>query len=344
MRASALAALSIQIWAILPLPQVCQAQGFPPAAVIVSEVLEQRVSEELELVGRVRPRRSSLVASQSDGIVFRGVREAGQSVTAGDVLFRLHNPRLRASLIEALADVELRRFEYDRDVDLLRQDAVSEHQLRSAEYELDRARSKLLDLQSRLDHLAIRAPFSGHVIETFTALGQWVNRGDSIAQIISTDTIRVVVNVPERFVSKLRSGELATVTIEALGGEPVEAHIVAIVAEGYPESHSFPVVVETLNAGGRIRSNMSATVSFAVASPEPQMLVHKDALIRDSRGSSVFVAVGDVAGARPVEVGVAHGSYVTVASELLSPGDLAIVRGNERLRDGQAIRIIRKLQ
>ena len=73
------------------------------------------------------------------------------------------------------------------------------------------------------------------------------------------------------------------------------------------------------------------------------MLVHKDALGSGPMGQIVYLAVDGKAISRPVQTGLAHQGFVTVDGDI-APGDLAVVRGNERLMDGQAVRIIRKHQ
>ena len=87
--------------------------------------------------------------------------------------------------------------------------------------------------------------------------------------------------------------------------------------------------------------NMSARVRFRIAQARASLLVHKDALVSGPEGQVVYLARDGKALSRPVETGLAHQGYVAVTGEL-APGDLTVVRGNERLRDGQAVRIIRR--
>ena len=233
------------------------------------------------------------------------------------------------------------QFNYDRSHQLRATDAVSEQDLRDDAYELARAQAKLTGLQAQVEDLFVRAPFSGHIIQTFTEVGQWVGRGGEIAQVISIDTVRVYVDVPERYVSQLTLGDRADIFVDALGGDPVAGLVAVILAEGYASSHTFPVVVGALNPDGWMRSNMSARVRFQIAQPKTSILVHKDALVSGPQGQVVYLARDGKAVQHPVETGLAHKGYVAVTGDL-APGDLAVVRGNERLRDGQAVRIIRR--
>lgn len=311
--------------------------------IIVAEVRSQLLSEDLVLMGITQPRRSTLVASESEGIVNHRPIESGQSVEKGAILYKLSNELLNTSLTEAQADFSLQEVTYARSAQLFGTEAISEQVLLKDEYELDRARAKLKGIETQVSNLSIHAPFSGHVVQMHTEIGAWVGRGQSVAHLVSTDTMRVIVNVPERYVSLLSLGTVASVEIGALGGLPHTGRVVAIMAEGYAESHTFPAAVEIDNPNGLIRSNMSAKVHFIVERPEEAVLVHKDALVRNADGEMVFLAVEGKAVSTPVQRGLAHSGFVAVEGKLKA-GDLAIVRGNERLRDGQAVRILRKHQ
>ena len=326
---------------LILLPAALPGQERPPSPVIVAEVLEQPLVEDLSFVGRILPIRSSRVAAETEGQVVRRFKDAGQTVRAGDPLFELANDPLQAALAEAEADLALRRFNHEGSLRLRATDTVSEQDLRNKAFELARAETRLSGLQAQVENLLVRAPFSGHIVRTFTEVGEWVGRGGEIAQVISIDTVRVIVEVPENHVPQLALGDSVAIVVDALGSGPVAGLVTAISAEGYAASHTFPVVVEAANPEGRMRGNMSARVRFRVAQARASLLVHKDALVSGPEGQVVYLARDGKALSRPVEAGLAHQGYVAVTGEL-APGDLTVVRGNERLRDGQAVRIIRR--
>ncbi|MCC7261267.1 MAG: efflux RND transporter periplasmic adaptor subunit [Candidatus Latescibacteria bacterium] len=326
---------------LLLLPCAAFSQQMPPTPVIVAEVLRQQIADEVELVGSVQPRRASMVASEVEGKVVAVAKEAGQAVRRGDLLFQLDQTLIAAAVAEARADLALQEANQIQSTQLLAKAAISEQQDRDTAYQLARARAKLAGLEKQLADTAIRAPFSGHLVGTAAELGEWVARGEQVARLIATDTVRVYVNVPERHVPYLELGASAQVAIDALGELPLAGRIVAVLAEGAAESHTFPVAVELANPDGRIRSNMAARVHFQAQHGAPLLLVPKDALVTGLAGAQVFVAQEDKATARPVQVGVPYNGYVAVEGQL-APGELVIVSGNERLREGQAIRVLRK--
>jgi RND family efflux transporter MFP subunit len=318
--------------------------GFPPSPVIVSEIQQRILTDHVEFIGTAHPRRSSQVASASEGKVVARYIEPGQEMGRGDRILLLNNDELQARLISATADLRLRTFRRDHSQVLRKTEAISEDEAIETQFEFERARAQLQDVQTRIADLTVRAPFSGAMVESLVEIGEWVDRGQSVAHMVAADTARVYVNVPERYVDRLPLGTRAAVTIAALGTDSVDAAVVAVLPQGYADSRTFPVIVEFLNPARRVRGGMSATVRLAIAESEQDLLVPKDAIITGAMGSHLFVVREDAAVLQAVTTGLASQGDVAVHGAGLQAGDLAIVRGNERLRDGQAVRVLRKLQ
>ena len=336
-----LSVLAVVAIAMIAWPATGVTQGMPPAAVIVSEIVEEHIAPQVSLVGTVRARHTSRVASEAAGKVVAILKDAGRPLLRGDAIIRLENEQLRAALEEALADVKLHSFNFQKSSDLFEQAAVAEQLVRDSEYELDRARAKLGDLKSLRRAMEVRAPYNGFVVQTLVGLGEWVNRGDQVVHVVSTDTVRVQVNAPERYVDKLKPGDMAAIYVDALGADPYEGQIVAVLNQGSDESHTFPVIIETRNPDHRIRSGMSARVEFTLHQPAAALLVHKDALVTGPSGQVIYLAVDQKASSRAVKTGLAYKGFVSVEGDF-KVGDLAIVRGNERLMEGRDIQVIRK--
>lgn len=338
-------ALLVCAWiGLVPVPRALAQGGFPPAPVIVAEVVQRTLVNHVELIGTAHPRRSSRVASRTEGHVVARFKEPGQSLQRGEAILLLANDELDARLIQADADLRLQAFRKQQAQQLRDSDAISTDAAIEIGYQYDRARSGLQDIRSRIDNLTIQAPFNGALVESLVEIGEWVSLGQSVAHVVAADTARVYVDVPERHVDRLRLGDGAAVTVHALGSDSIDARIVAILPQGYADSRTFPVIVEFLNPGRRVRGGMSATVRLSISEADEDLVVHKDAVVTGPMGSHLFVAQGDTARQRFVTTGMAAQGTIAVRADDLQPGDLAIVRGNERLRDGQAVRVVRKLQ
>ena len=73
-----------------------------------------------------------------------------------------------------------------------------------------------------------------------------------------------------------------------------------------------------------------------VGRPRDVVSVHKDGINRRGGGTFVYVVQDGSATPRPVQLGTALGNRIEVLSGV-EPGAQVVVRGNERLRPGQAV-------
>jgi len=95
-----------------------------------------------------------------------------------------------------------------------------------------------------------------------------------------------------------------------------------------------------------IAVNESVTVAVPIGASRTVVSVHKDAIVHRGQNTIVFVVVGakavkppmvmGKAVPRPVKLGDAVGGRFVVLGGI-KPGDIVVVRGNERLRPGQAV-------
>jgi len=209
-------------------------------------------------------------------------------------------------------------------------------------------KARLDGLQDDLDRRTIRAPFDGVVITEHTEVGEWVSTGDPIVEIASIDELKVRVGVVEDYVTLLRVGANATVTVGALPGRLFEGRIHAIVPSGDERTRTFPVDIlitdPAAGDGPAVRPGMFARVWLDVGAPKAALLVPKDALVLGGPSPIVYVvtpgADGDPPTARPVPVrtGAAVGALIVVDGTV-AEGDLVVTRGNERLRPGQPLAV-----
>ena len=87
----------------------------------------------------------------------------------------------------------------------------------------------------------------------------------------------------------------------------------------------------------RFAANQTATLHLPIGKKRMVVTVHKDALVNSRGNQIVFVVEKRRARARKVHLGEAVGGRFEVLSGL-EVGEMVVVRGNERLRDGKRVR------
>ena len=338
--------------------------GPPPAPVDVVAAVETIAAEPVQLLGTVAARRNSLVASEVDGLAAELLVDEGDRVRAGQVLVRLRSTTMQmevdaavASKQEAVARLSRASSDFDRLANLLERRAISQREYDEAvadrdalEQSLARYDADASRLQDLLSRATVRAPFGGRVTAVHVELGEWVGTGDSIVSLVDLSEVEVSVQIAERFISAVEAGFPVDVRFDALPGELYEGIVRAVVPQAIPEARTFPVLVRVLNPGERVKGGMAGRVMAQLGSAQPAMLVSKDALVR--RGDTVFIyrvrgaeGVGSAGAVEElaVETGPARGHWQIVYGAL-APGDLMVVRGNERIFPGQPVRIAQVLE
>lgn len=201
-------------------------------------------------------------------------------------------------------------------------------------------------IDDQLGKHTIRSPFAGWVVERFTQEGQWLTRGGLVARIAELDQVEIDVRVPELVAGTLVTGADVRLEIDAAPQQTWIGRVERVVPQADLLSRSFPVKVRLENriVDGQplLRGGLLARAWLPVGKTGQATVVPKDALVLGGAGPVVFVVdPADASGSgtvRPVPVapGAAVAGNVEVRGEV-QPGQLVVVRGNERLRPGARV-------
>lgn len=231
-----------------------------------------------------------------------------------------------------------------------------------AEARVDAAQEEVERLLDLLDKHTIRAPFNGYVVAEHTEVGQWIEVGRIVAEVIEVDSVEIRVPVQEAYVANLKKGAVARIEVEALPNQKFSGEVTAIVPKADEKSRSFPVRVElknTIDEDGvpLLKPGMFARVWLPVNQKNQPLLVPKDALVLGGPQPIVFVVEkappakaetpgapkpekpaepGFVVRAVPVQVGIATQGWIEVRGDL-KVGQMVVVEGNERLQPDSAV-------
>lgn len=209
--------------------------------------------------------------------------------------------------------------------------AKARAQLRQREADLARTRQEIADA-------SVTAPFDGLIAGTRTEVGQWLANGDAVVELIQLDPVLVHVDVPERYLAGLRLGRSATVTFNAFPDLVREGQVARLVPEANVAARTFGVKIELPNPDHQLLAGLLASVELEVGEPQVVLAVPKDAIVLSAQGNAVFVVNERRAKLIPVEVGDAYNGLVAIQGRV-EVGARVVVRGNERLRDGQSVTV-----
>ena len=332
-------------------PGAMAAQETPATPVRFTAAREHPVHRTIRLPGTVEARRTAVVASEVAGVVDALLAREGAAVGKGAPLVRLRREpielRLRSAqgqLAEAEARLKSAELRLSRVRELHDSQVVSPQQVDDAAYDAEalegrvaQLRAEVARLERDLGNATVRASFSGVVGREHTQVGEWLDVGDPVMELISLDSLEVRVEVPERHFHGLAPGTQARVGFESLDGFAAEGTVRAIVPRADPRSRTFPALITLPNRDRNLGVGMLAEVDLPVGEPVRSTVVPKDAVVTEGRDRAVFVLDGDSVVRRvPVETGTGVDQWIAVEGDV-APGERVITRGNEALADGQQV-------
>ena len=328
--------------------QAAQApQGPPPAAVAVATAERRSLAPRSEAPGSVVSTRDSLVSAATSGKI-EWVAEIGAEVEEGDVIARIEAADAQFARDDSAAEV--RRLQaradyleslYKRFVGLGEDAGESEatlDEMRSNRDEamqaLTQARVALRRAQTNLDRTEVVAPFAGRVVSQETQVGEYANPGTELIRLVDTRRLEVTARAPAHLARNIASGDMIRVSS---GVDVLDAEVRAIVPVGDALSRMLELRLELPETAWYIGS--AVRVSLPASEARSVTAVPRDALVLRAERISVFVIAEDNMAKRvDVELGTAEGDFIEVIGDI-QPGDDVVIRGGERLRDGQPVTI-----
>lgn len=351
--------------AALAAPPIAQAQQ--PSLVGIDEIRTEPLAQTQPVIGRFVARQAGEVAARTAGAVTQMAVQVGDRVKAGDVIAALDIDRLtwQRDLVastskemtalqkSAKAQLDKRRQELARlegirtsaafsqaRYDDAVQDVLSaESAVVAAAAVLARVQSNLRLAQDDLDHGTVLAPYDGVVSFRHTEVGAYVRVGDAVVSLVNESDLEIEADVPYNRIAGLQPGTVVTVSL----ADQTE-HNAVVRAVGAEENAMtrtrlvrFTPVIEGATVPNAVGESVSVLLPLGAA--RDVVTVHKDAVLK-RQGLSLVYLVDEESNAqiRPVELGEAVGPRFVVFSGVV-PGDRVVVRGNERLRPGQAVTI-----
>ncbi|WP_372693680.1 efflux RND transporter periplasmic adaptor subunit [Immundisolibacter sp.] len=333
--------------------------GEPAAPVTLAAVEQVPATVSLTLPGSVIARREAELSVEVAGLVAELAVDAGDRVQAGDVLLGLRQRPQELTLAAARAEVqrararaELATVQARRQGDLLRRQMTPQDSYdqalalrREAAAELASAEARVALLEDELARHTLKAPFDGVIDRKLTELGAWVRPGDAVLRLVELAALRVEFALPQAHYPLVEPGTPVQLRFDAIPGDPLQATVARLIAVGQPAARTFRVQVELSNPRYRYAPGMSVDATLMPAAGATVTTVPRDALVRRPDGSALLWLAREQDGglsavALPVRPGRALGDRLEVSADGLSAGARVVVHGNERLRPGQALRVV----
>ena len=335
----------------------------------VDEVRMEAMVQTMAVIGRLVSVQTGVVASRIEGAVAEIKVDVGVRVKKGDVLAILVSDRFewerelksaevgenKAKLANTMAQLALarqglRRLERlrksvafpqaryeDKKLDVTRYIST----VNEAKAKLKRAQANLKLAELDLKYSKIRAPYDGVVTIRHTIAGAFLKEGQKVVTLVNDARIEVEADVPSSRIGGLIPGVTVRMRLEDQTWHTAKVRAVVPDENTRTRTRVVRFVPRFNGTTMRLATNQTAILQLPIGAERQVVTVHKDALISSRGNPTVFVVVKRRVQARRIRIGESVGGRFEVLSGL-EPGEVVVVRGNERLRDGRRIRIERK--
>lgn len=193
---------------------------------------------------------------------------------------------------------------------------------------------------------SIKSPINGTVIKKFLDEGSQVEPSVNpmmrvpVIMVANIDTVKVLVNVSEKYLGKLKEGAEARVKVDAYPDEVFLGKITRIAPLVDLATRTAEVEIEISNEGHRLKPGMFARVNIILEKKENALIVPIKAVLNENNRKFAFVANSSIAHRREVKTGIYQKDSVEII-EGLNEGEDVIIEGNYGLKDGAKVEIIK---
>ncbi len=255
--------------------------------------------------------RQTTVTMRSDGYVEDlFVNTTGQTVKAGEPLFRVYSPDIQQALADLLVVAGRGQSASNGGQSGLEGTMRRLRNLGTPDSVIREVRERGVNPRT----VDWPAPSTGTVINKRIINGQQAKAGDELYRIVDLSQLWVIAEIAEADLADIEQGTPALVTVRAYPNDPVEGKVTFIYPDIRPETRTARVRIELPNPDGRLKTEMYADVVFRPGVNRPPVVAVPDSAVIDSGGEQlVLVAKGDGRfQPRPIKLGRRGEGYVEV--------------------------------
>ena len=305
----------------------------PPSQAVAAPTLRtlvvqrQNLPLERALEGRVDAISQATLRAQTTGRVIELPHDINDRVAEGALLLRLRSTEQRSGLTQARAGLDEARARateaqtrQQRLADMYARKVVPRAMLDEANANRDAAAARLAAARAAmtgasegLGYTEIRAPFTGVVVRRFVEVGEAVQPGAALIEMLAPEALRVLVDIPQSLVAAVRNRNIGVVY---LNSERYAVRQLTIAPAATGGTESFPARLDLQGTPAGLQPGMAVKVAFVVGDA-PAIAVPRAALVQRSEVTAVYVVAKDNrTRLRMLRIGRAIGDNVEVLAGL----------------------------
>jgi RND family efflux transporter MFP subunit len=228
---------------------------------------------------------------------------------------------------------------------------AAKNQLAVASGKLAVAKGNVQYTESMLKYARVVAPFGGIITKRYVDPGAYIpvpnaaSTPEAAAIVNLTDfkTVRLQVAVPETEATRVKIGQPIRWTADDFPGEHFDGTVTRAYWALDKATKTMLTETQMANPGMKLQPGMLVNARVGIEKKSDALLLPSEALVKEKTNSFIFIFNDGKIKKAPVEVGFNDGTNVEIVSGV-KPADLAIVPGQQTLRDGQLVKVMEEKQ
>ena len=274
------------------------------------------------------------ISSKITGRIVEVLVKENQHVNAGDVLVRLDDTALKATLAQMEAKLINAQLTYNRDRDLLNRGAISQATYDAAYADYLVAKSNYEKASSDVNDTIITTPINGYIIGKPTPVGQTISSGISTPQVIMSvatlDNMEIEALVDESDIGQVKEGQKVKFTVDAYPEETFMGTVRLLSKKATTENNViyYKVYVTVDDAKGKLLPTMTARAEFIISEAKDVTMVPLNCIYTEGKRRYVKVYNEKTKETKDVDVsvGLSNDNNIVVTGADLKEGEKLLVK------------------
>jgi len=332
--------------------EVASVEAMLPAVSVV-QIASLDFDEEIRASGDLEARFHTMISAEVEGRVTQLSVDEGGAVETGATVIEIDPERRqldlaasRARLAQAHANFRKEQSQAGRIRKLRSERVKSQQQLEEAETALLVARSDLqveeaaVGVAERaLADASVTAPFSGLVARRLVQLGEFVQLGTPLFELVSMDSLEAIFSLTELDSERVGLGQRVEVRVGAFEDRVFDGVVTFVAPIIDPDTRTLRIKAAINDTGGLLRPGLFARMSLGVSRREGVLMVPEEAVIQRTGGAHLYrVAGGDRVERVAIQTGVHHAGRIEIRGPVAA-GDWIVQRGHGGLADGMVVAV-----
>lgn len=307
-----------------------------PLEVNVVIISKSSLEDNITVNGSLLANEQVELRAESQGKIVSLNLQEGTTVRKGELLAKLNDADLQATLKRQKAQEKQLSIEENRKKELLAIHGISQQEYEQAKTSLDAIRADMQMTLAQIEKTEIRAPFNGTVGLRSVSLGAFVNQTTTIANLIQTTPLKVEFNLPERYITALKKGDSIPFIVEG-DNTDYAAKIYAVEPEVDQLSRTIKVRAYAANTKAHLIPGIFVKVKVPLKAGTT-MLAPAEAIVPQLGSQNVYLIKNGKAKLTQVTTGYRTGTQVEIVKGV-SLGDTLVTTGLLMIKEDMPVKV-----